>query len=248
VKLLEIHGLTARYDAGDVVKGIDLDIQEGEIVTLLGSNGAGKSTTLRTISGLSRSAAGSIKFLGKEILGLKSEIIVRRGISHVPEGRRVFPGLTVRDNILLGACNRSGLSKSIRDRDADEMFDLFPDLERLEAALCWTLSGGQLQMVALARGLMAKPRLLLLDEPSLGLAPIIVQQVFRFIADIRKRGMTIFLIEQNANLALGISDRAYVLETGRILISGDARDLLGDQKVRAAYLGDHALTAFEQAV
>jgi len=237
MKLLEITGLTARYGAGDVLKGIDLSVDEGEIVTLLGSNGAGKSTTLRAISGLVPNVAGAITLAGASILGLKPEAIVRLGISHVPEGRRVFPGLTVRENITLGASNRKGVGRRALSAEVDEMFAMFPDLRRLEHALGWTLSGGQLQMVAVARGLMARPRLLLLDEPSLGLAPLIVQQVFRIIADIRARGTTVLLVEQNAHMALSVADRGYVLETGRLLVSGKPADLWNDPQVRAAYLG-----------
>jgi branched-chain amino acid transport system ATP-binding protein len=240
MKLLEISGLVARYGAGDVLKGLDISVDEGEIVALLGSNGAGKSTTLRSISGLVPQVSGSIKLAGKSIMGLKPEAIVRLGISHVPEGRRVFPGLTVRENIMLGASNRKGLSRRQLEDEVDEQLGFFSDLQRLQHALGWTLSGGQLQMVAVARGLMAKPRLLLLDEPSLGLAPLIVQQVFRIIEDIRKRGATVLLVEQNANMALSVADRGYVLETGRLLVSGKPADLWNDPQVRAAYLGGHA--------
>ena len=240
MKLLEISGLVARYGAGDVLKGIDISVDEGEIVTLLGSNGAGKSTTLRAISGLVPNVAGSITLAGASIMGLKPEAIVRLGISHVPEGRRVFPGLTVRENITLGASNRKGVPRGALSAEVDEMFGYFPDLKRLEHALGWTLSGGQLQMVALARGLMAQPRILLLDEPSLGLAPLIVQQVFKIIGDIRARGMTVLLVEQNAHMALSVADRGYVLETGRLLVSGRPQDLWNDPQVRAAYLGGMA--------
>jgi branched-chain amino acid transport system ATP-binding protein len=235
--LLDIRGLVARYSAGDVLKGIDITVDEGEIVALLGSNGAGKSTTLRSISGLVPNVSGAIDLAGKSILGLKPEAIVGLGISHVPEGRRVFPGLTVRDNITLGASNRKGVPRKILEREVDEMFVFFPDLKRLEHALGWTLSGGQLQMVAVARGLMAAPRLLLLDEPSLGLAPLIVQQVFRIIGDIRARGTTVLLVEQNAHMALSVADRGYVLETGRLLVSGKPDELWNNPQVRAAYLG-----------
>jgi branched-chain amino acid transport system ATP-binding protein len=237
MKLLEIGNLVARYGAGDVLKGISVDVEEGEIVTLLGSNGAGKSTTLRAISGLVPNVSGTLNLAGTSILGLKPEAIVRLGISHVPEGRRVFPGLTVRENILLGASNRTGLKRSALEQEVDAMFDIFADLKRLENTLGWTLSGGQLQMVAVARGLMARPRLLLLDEPSLGLAPLIVQQVFRIIADIRTRGTTVLLVEQNAHMALSVADRGYVLETGNVLVSGKPSALWNDPKVREAYLG-----------
>ena len=235
--LLELSGLRARYGAADVLHGLDVTVEEGEIVALLGANGAGKSTTLRAISGLVPQVSGSVRFAGQSLLGLGPERIVRLGVAHVPEGRRVFPGLTVRDNILLGASNRKGVGRRALERETDEMLENFPDLRRLERALGWTLSGGQLQMVAVARGLMARPRLLLLDEPSLGLAPLIVQQVFRIVADIRARGTTVLLVEQNAHMALGVADRGYVLETGRLLVSGKPEALWADPQVRAAYLG-----------
>jgi branched-chain amino acid transport system ATP-binding protein len=235
--LLEIANLVARYGAAEALKGIDLVVDEGEIVTLLGANGAGKSTTLRAISGLVPDISGQITLAGQVIRGRRPEAIVRLGIAHVPEGRRVFPGLTVRENILLGGSNRRGEPRRALERDADEMLLFFPDLGRLENALGWTLSGGQLQMVAVARGLMARPRLLLLDEPSLGLAPLVVQQVFRIIGDIRAKGTTVLLVEQNAHIALSVADRGYVLETGRLLVSGRPDELRSDPQVRAAYLG-----------
>ena len=241
--LLEIKGLTARYNAGDVLKGIDLSVEEGEIVALIGSNGAGKSTTLRSISGLVANVSGSITFGGMPILGMKTGAIARLGLAHVPEGRRLFPGLTVRDNILHGASNRSGVSRSQMEREVDEVMDLFPNLKRLAGVYAWTLSGGEMQMVAVARGMMAKPKLLLLDEPSLGLAPMIVQQVFRIITEIRSRGATVLLVEQNANMALSVADRGYVLEAGTLLLSGKPEELWDNDHVRAAYLGGLAATA-----
>ena len=238
--LLELRGLTARYGAADVLKALDLHVDEGEIVALLGSNGAGKSTTLRAISGLVPDVAGTLAFAGQSLLGLGPEATVRLGIAHVPEGRRVFPGLTVRENILLGGSNRAGVRRRVLEGETDEMLALFPVLKPLEHALGWTLSGGQLQMVAVARGLMAQPRLLLLDEPSLGLAPLVVQQVFRIIAEIRRRGTTVLLVEQNAHMALQVADRGYVLETGRLLTQGAPAALWNDPAVRAAYLGGAA--------
>ena len=237
MKLLELDGLHARYGAADVLKGLSLRVDEGEIVALLGANGAGKSTTLRAISGLVPHVSGKLDFAGQSLIGRKPEAIVRLGVAHVPEGRRVFPGLTVRENILLGGSNRKGVGRRVLERETDDMFGFFPDLKRLEHALGWTLSGGQLQMVAVARGMMARPKLLLLDEPSLGLAPLIVQQVFRIVADIRARGTTVLLVEQNAHMALSVADRGYVLETGSLLVSGKPDELWGNQDVRAAYLG-----------
>lgn len=243
MKLLEIKDLTARYNAGDVLKGLNLSVEEGEIVALLGANGAGKSTTLRAISGLMDHASGEIVFNGTPILGLKTEAIARLEISHVPEGRRLFPGLSVRDNILLGSSNRKGVPAAQLKEEVDAMLDFFPDLKPLAQAYAWTLSGGQMQMVAVARGLMAKPKLLLLDEPSLGLGPKIVQQVFKIISEIRERGTTVLLVEQNANVALSVADRAYVLEAGVLLVSGTPDELWDNSQVRAAYLGGLAASA-----
>jgi branched-chain amino acid transport system ATP-binding protein len=236
--LLEICDLIVRYGEIEALRGVSVGVDEGQVVTLLGANGAGKSTTLRAISGLTKPAAGEILFDGKSISGLGPEKIVRLGISHVPEGRRVFPGLSVKENIMLGASNRR-VAKSALSREADAMFDLFPDIRPFSNALGWTLSGGQLQMVAVARGLMAKPRLLLLDEPSLGLAPVIVQAVFRIISEIR-RYTTVLLVEQNARMGLSVADHGYVLETGRIVLGGKPDELWGNEAIRAAYLGGHA--------
>jgi branched-chain amino acid transport system ATP-binding protein len=236
--LLEINDLIVLYGEIEALRGVSISVDEGRVVTLLGANGAGKSTTLRAISGLAKPAAGEIVFDGKSIAGLGPEAIVRLGISHVPEGRRIFPGLSVKENIMLGASNRR-IAKSALSREADAMFDLFPDIRTFSNALGWTLSGGQLQMVAVARGLMAKPRLLLLDEPSLGLAPVIVQAVFRIISEIR-RTSTVLLVEQNARMGLSVADHGYVLETGRIVLGGKPDELWGNEAIRAAYLGGHA--------
>ena len=236
--LLEIRDFVVRYGEIEALRGISLNVEEGQVVTLLGANGAGKSTTLRAISGLAKPAAGDILYDGKSIAGMGPEAIVRMGISHVPEGRRVFPGLTVKENIMLGASNRRVATAQL-SREADAMFDLFPDIRAFSSALGWTLSGGQLQMVAVARGLMAKPRLLLLDEPSLGLAPVIVQAVFRIISQIRK-DTTVLLVEQNARMGLSVADHGFVLETGRIVLGGKPDELWGNEAIAAAYLGGHA--------
>ncbi|CAN5919660.1 ABC transporter ATP-binding protein [soil metagenome] len=235
--LLSLEGLNVRYGEIEALRGLSLEIESGEVVTLLGANGAGKSTTLRAISGLNKPASGEVLFDGKSIAGLGPEAIVKLGIAHVPEGRRLFPGLTARENIMLGASNRGRIAKTELVRESDEMFDLFPDIRPFADSLGWMLSGGQQQMVAVARGLMAKPRLLLLDEPSLGLAPVIVQKVFSIIGEIRRRGTTVLLVEQNARMALSVADRGYVLETGRLAVSGKPAELWSNDEVRAAYLG-----------
>jgi branched-chain amino acid transport system ATP-binding protein len=234
--LLEIADLSVNYGEIEALRGVSFTIDEGAVVALLGSNGAGKSTTLRTISGLIAPRAGKILFDGKPIAGLGPRAIVKLGVAHVPEGRRVFPGLSVRENIMLGASNGAASSAAIR-READAMFDLFPDIRPFADKLGWTLSGGQQQMVAVARGLMAKPRLLLLDEPSLGLAPVIVQAVFQIIGEIHQRGATVLLVEQNAHMALKVADWGYVLETGRLALGGDPATLWSDERIRDAYLG-----------
>src|SRR4030081_1512959 len=243
--LLQINDLIVLYGEIEALRGVSISVEEGQVVTLLGANGAGKSTTLRAISGLAKPAAGEIVFDGRSIAGLGPETIVRLGISHVPEGRRIFPGLSVKENIMLGASNRR-VAKSELSREADAMFDLFPDIRSFSNALGWTLSGGQLQMVAVARGLMAKPRLLLLDEPSLGLAPVIVQAVFRIISEIR-RNTTVLLVEQNARMGLSVADHGYVLETGRIVLGGKPDELWSNEAIAAAYLGGHAQVSAEAA-
>jgi branched-chain amino acid transport system ATP-binding protein len=237
--LLELRDVASAYGNVQALKGVSLTVEAGELVTLLGANGAGKSTTLKTISGLITPVRGEVLFEGRPIHRLGPEAIARLGISHVPEGRRIFPGLTVRENILLGGSNRSGVSRRQLETEADEKFEIFPEIKPFEHALGWTLSGGQQQMLAVARGLMAKPKLLLLDEPSLGLAPLIVQNLFGAIRDIRARGTTILLVEQNANMALSVADRGYVLETGTLILEGRPEELLDNEEVRAAYLGGH---------
>jgi branched-chain amino acid transport system ATP-binding protein len=235
--LLEIEDLAANYGRVQALKGLSLSVNEGEIVTLLGANGAGKSTVLRTISGLMKPQSGEIRMAGRPIGGVKPGRVAALGIAHVPERRRIFPGLTVRENILLGGSNLHGVSRAELESDTEEKFAIFPEIKPFENALGWTLSGGQQQMVAVARGLMARPKLLLLDEPSLGLAPLIVQQVYKVISQIKARGTTVLLVEQNAQMALSVADRGYVLETGRIVAEGPPAALLGTEEIRAAYLG-----------
>jgi len=236
--LLEVEGLVARYGRITALGGISLTIEAGEIVTLLGANGAGKTTTLRTISGLMTAAAGSVRFDGVDITKLPAERIVRAGIGHAPEGRRVFPRMTVRENLFLGAYTRSA-KREIAD-DTERILTTFPRLrERLDQRAA-TLSGGEQQMLAIGRALMSRPRLLLLDEPSLGLAPLLIQTIFEVIADIRSRGTAVLLVEQNARAALAVASRGYVLELGRIALEGTSAELLADDAVAAAYLGGAA--------
>jgi branched-chain amino acid transport system ATP-binding protein len=235
--LLELRDVQSFYGNVQALRGLSLHVNRGEIVTLLGSNGAGKSTTLRTISGLVPARSGEVLLDGNPITRSGPEAIARMGIAHVPEGRRIFPGLTVHENIMIGTSNRGRLSRRQMEDETDQMYEIFPDLKRLTKALGWSLSGGQQQMLALARGLMAKPKVLLLDEPSLGLAPIIVQQLFAVIRNIRKAGLTVLLVEQNANMALSVADRGYVLETGRLIVEGTPAELLDNEDVKAAYLG-----------
>lgn len=235
--LLELRDVQSFYGNVQALRGLSFHVNRGEIVTLLGSNGAGKSTTLRTISGLVPARSGEVLLDGNPITRSGPEAIARMGIAHVPEGRRIFPGLTVHENIMIGTSNRGRLPRRQMEQETEQMYEIFPDLKRLTEALGWSLSGGQQQMLALARGLMAKPKVLLLDEPSLGLAPIIVHQLFAVIRNIRKAGLTVLLVEQNANMALSVADRGYVLETGRIIVEGTPAELLDNEDVKAAYLG-----------
>ena len=233
--MLELKGVNVYYGAIHAVKDISLTVNQGEIVTLIGANGAGKSTTLRTISGLLRPKSGSISFEGKEIAGVKAHEIVRQGISQVPEGRRIFAEMTVMENLDMGAFTRKD-KDGIR-ADLKRVFELFPRLEERKSQVAGTLSGGEQQMLAMARALMSRPKLLLLDEPSMGLAPLLIREIFHIIEDINRAGTTVLLVEQNANMALSIASRAYVLETGRITLSGDAAKLAASEEVRKAYLG-----------
>ena len=233
--MLEVKDINVYYGAIHAIKGISLEVNEGEIVTLIGANGAGKSTTLRTISGLLKPKTGAINFLGNNIAGMAAHKIVREGISQVPEGRRIFAEMTVMENLELGAFIRE--DKSEVEKDFKMVFGRFPRLEERKLQLAGTLSGGEQQMLAMGRALMSRPKLLLLDEPSMGLAPLLIREIFSIIVDINKTGTTVLLVEQNANMALSIANRAYVLETGRITISGDAKELAASEDIRKAYLG-----------
>jgi len=233
--VLKLSGVSASYGSVPAIHNVSIEIGEGEAVGLLGANGAGKSTTLKTISRVIVPAGGEVRFDGKPLSG-SPEDVVACGIAHVPEGRKIFPGLSVVDNLRLGATPRNAKRAEVQ-RDVDEMFALFPMLRTLHAKLGWTLSGGEQQMLAIARGLMARPRLLLLDEPSLGLAPLIVTDLMERIARIARDGTTILLVEQNAHLALQIAQRAYVLESGRVALQGEARALLANAEMQRAYLG-----------
>ena len=231
--MLKIENLKVAYGGIEAVKGINFEVEEKTIVTLIGANGAGKSTTLKTIIGLTKPKSGEIIFEGKSIKGLSSDEIVGKGITLVPEGRRIFPNLSVYENIKIGAYKR----KDDLTKDIEWVYDLFPILKERSWQLAGTLSGGEQQMLAVARALMSKPKLMMMDEPSLGLAPLVVKGIFDIIKEIHRRGVTILLIEQNANLALKIADKAYVLETGNIIKSGEGKVLLADSSVREAYLG-----------
>ena len=233
--MLKIDDIHVYYGAIHAIKGISLEVKEGEIVTLIGANGAGKSTILRTVSGLLKPKTGSIKFMDNDIGGLPAHKIVKEGISQVPEGRRIFAEMSVMENLELGAFIRS--DKDGIKQDLEMVFHRFPRLEERKEQLTGTLSGGEQQMLAMGRALMSRPKLLLLDEPSMGLAPLLIREIFSIIQDINRTGTTILLVEQNANMALSIANRAYVLETGRITLSGDAQKLAASEEVRKAYLG-----------
>ena len=233
--MLTINDINVFYGAIHAIKGVSLEVNEGEIVTLIGANGAGKSTILRTISGLLKPKTGSIQFEGQEIAGMPAHEIVKTGISQVPEGRRIFAEMSVLENLELGAFTRK--DKDGIKADMELVFDRFPRLKERIGQMAGTLSGGEQQMLAMGRALMSRPRLLLLDEPSMGLAPLLIKEIFSIIQDINKTGTTVLLVEQNANMALSIAHRAYVLETGRITISGDAKELAASDEVRKAYLG-----------
>ena len=238
--MLQLKEVSTFYGKIQALRSVSLEVQNGELVALIGSNGAGKTTLLNTISGALASKAGEIIFDGRPIQRLEAEQVVRLGISHVPERRQVFASLTVEENLMLGAYTRYGKGRQAEIAgDLERMYGLFPILRERKHQLAGTFSGGQQQMLAVARGLMSRPRLLLLDEPSLGLAPLVVQEIFRAIGELRSQGVTILLVEQNARAALRLADRGYVLEGGRIKLSGPSSQLLEDKDLQAAYLGQH---------
>ena len=235
--MLKVNDLVVDYGYVHAVKGIDLEVNQGEIITLIGANGAGKTTTLKAISNLIKKSSGSITFQGEDLTNMSPHRIVEHGICHVPEGRLIFPDLTVKENLMTGTFGNKNLSGTEKYELLEEMFEWFPRLKERMNQLGGTLSGGEQQMLAIARGLMMNPQIIMMDEPSLGLAPIIVEEIFELIEKIRESGKTVLLIEQNASMALNIADRAYVLENGRVTLSGTGKELLDDPKVQAAYLG-----------
>jgi branched-chain amino acid transport system ATP-binding protein len=234
VTLLQVDDIEVRYGNIRALKGISFDVAEGEIVALLGANGAGKTTTQKTVSGMLRPALGVIVYDGQRIDGIPAHELIRLGICHVPEGRHVFPRMTVAENLEMGAFR----FKSVDQRDLDHVLDLFPRLRERYKQQAGTLSGGEQQMLAIGRALMGKPRLLLLDEPSMGLAPLIVAQIFDIVRQVNDDGVTVLLVEQNAAQALALANRGYVLETGEIVLTGTGTELLADDRIRAAYLGE----------
>lgn len=234
--LLKISKLKVAYGGIHAIKGIDLEIRDGELVTLIGANGAGKTTTMKAITGLQSWVGGEVEYLGKSIKGVPSHVLLRQGLAMVPEGRGVFARMTITENLQMGAYSREDASGIVDD--IERMFQIFPRLKERANQLAGTMSGGEQQMLAMARALMSQPRLLLLDEPSMGLSPIMVQKIFEVVRDISAQGVTVLLVEQNASLALQAADRAYVMDSGLITMSGDAKQMLDDPKVREAYLGE----------
>ena len=232
-QILNVTDMNVYYGAIHAIKGISFDVSEGEIVTLIGANGAGKTTTLQTVSGLLRSRTGKVEFCGEDISRVPAHKIVERGLAQVPEGRRIFLQMTVQENLDMGAFIRKGSVES----DMDRVFDLFPRLKERRKQIAGTLSGGEQQMLAMGRALMSSPKLLMLDEPSMGLAPILVEQIFDIIRNLHAAGTTILLVEQNAQMALSVADRAYVLETGKVTLSGTGAELAASEAVKKAYLG-----------
>ena len=233
--MLKVENLKVRYGMIEAIKGISFEVRDGEIVTLIGANGTGKTTTMHAISGLLKPASGSITMDGQDLVKMPSHKIVSLGLAQVPEGRRVFAQQTVEENLILGAYTRR--DKAGIAEDQERVFDLFPRLKERRTQLAGTLSGGEQQMLAMGRALMAKPKLVLMDEPSMGLSPLLVKEIFHIIEDINKQGTTVLLVEQNARMALAIADRAYVLETGKITLEGTGEELAKDERVRKAYLG-----------
>ena len=233
--MLKIDNIHVYYGAIHALKGVSLEVKEGEIVTLIGANGAGKSTTLRTVSGLLAPKSGGISFLGENIAGMPAHEIVKHGISQVPEGRRIFAEMSVQENLEMGAFTRK--DKAGVEKDFEIVYNRFPRLKERRKQQAGTLSGGEQQMLAMGRALMSRPKLLLLDEPSMGLAPLLIKEIFSIIEDINREGTTVLLVEQNANMALSIAHRAYVMETGRITLQGAAKELAASEDVRKAYLG-----------
>ena len=234
--LLKVTGLKVAYGGIQAVKGVDFEVREGELVTLIGSNGAGKTTTMKAITGTLAAADGDIEYMGKSIKGKGSWDLVREGLAMVPEGRGVFTRMTITENLQMGAYIRT--DKPEIANDIDMVFGIFPRLKERKDQLAGTMSGGEQQMLAMGRALMSRPRVLLLDEPSMGLSPIMVDKIFEVVRDVSARGVTILLVEQNASRALGIADRGYVMESGTVTMNGPAKELLNDPRVRAAYLGE----------
>jgi branched-chain amino acid transport system ATP-binding protein len=234
--LLKVSGLKVSYGGIQAVKGADFEVREGELVTLIGSNGAGKTTTMKAITGSLAAAAGTIEYLGQNIAGKGSWDLVKQGLAMVPEGRGVFARMTITENLLMGAYIRT--DKAEIANDIDKVFGIFPRLKERKDQLAGTMSGGEQQMLAMGRALMSRPKVLLLDEPSMGLSPIMVDKIFEVVRDVYAQGVTVLLVEQNASRALGIANRGYVMESGLITMSGEAKQLLNDPKVRAAYLGE----------
>ncbi|MBE6718491.1 MAG: ABC transporter ATP-binding protein [Ruminococcaceae bacterium] len=232
--MLKVDNINVYYGAIHAIKGVSLEVNEGEIVTLIGSNGAGKSTTLKAISNLLHTKTGSIEFNGEKLTHIPPHKIVEMGLAHVPEGRRIFLQMTVQENLDMGAYTQSG---KYFDEDLEKVYEQFPRLKERRKQIAGTLSGGEQQMLAMGRALMSRPKLLMLDEPSMGLAPILVEQIFDIIKDLHKKGTTILLVEQNAQMALSVADRAYVMETGKITLSGTGKELASSDSVIKAYLG-----------
>ncbi|MFB5151781.1 ABC transporter ATP-binding protein [Burkholderia orbicola] len=234
--MLKIKGLQVNYGGIQAVKGVDMEVRQGELVTLIGANGAGKTTTMKAITGLKPYSAGDIEYEGKSIKGIPSHELLKRGLAMVPEGRGIFARMSIIENMQMGAYLRND-NEQIR-KDVDRMFGFFPRLKERATQLAGTLSGGEQQMLAMSRAILSKPKLLLLDEPSMGLSPIMVEKIFEVVREISKEGITVLLVEQNARLALQAADRGYVMDSGTVTMEGDAKQMLDDPKVRAAYLGE----------